>query len=449
MDHGDSMMKIADALRGIARSVGVTGLVTAAGSASAGTFEFQSQPADQLVRAGQPAVFSVAAPGAFIYQWYVSARHAAGGYGPTTPIAGATGATLVTADIGAGDVGNRYSVTAMDGSGHTVTSKPAIVALAAASDGAPPAAFWGDIGAIPAAKQVMTFKFVNRTNGAATDAQVFWSVKGKTKAGQTIDELRSIAEAPTYDMPAINSARLYLFVAKSKAETGTGAKQYFDFIEFNLGRSSASVPYNFNGDTTRVDAFGLKLAFRLQCDNDRVFVRGEDYGTFLEPRPVTFLKYAASTSTDFARAAQTSAPYRIAEPGASGFGKTGPYATYFDAYIDKVYANNGIDQTIIPKPTPFLDLKKQLPDFSAALERHVADKPGTFKANGTLVDPQFWQKTPSSSFYAKEPANLYARYWHQHAIGGYQYGFPYDDVGGYSSDVSCNGPRTLVLAIGL
>ena len=232
---------------------------------------------------------------------------------------------------------------------------------------------------------------------------------------------------------------MYVYLARGSAEVGTGAKDFYDFIEFNIGRSSSDLPYNFNGDTTRVDAFGLKLAFRLQCADGTLVTRGEDYGTFLERRAITFQKYAAELGQPFAAASTTFAPYRIAEPGTSGFGAGGPYANYEKAYVDAVYANNGIDPAVVAKPTPFINLSAQLPDLSAAIERHVAETPGTFKSDGTLVDPDFWRKTDRRRFYAAVPANMYARYWHEHAIGGYQYGFPYDDVGGYSSDVSCNG----------
>src|SRR4051794_39640661 len=46
----------------------------------------------------------------------------------------------------------------------------------APSDGAAPPGFW-DTGDIPAAKNVMTFKFLNRTNGKFADDEVFWSFK--------------------------------------------------------------------------------------------------------------------------------------------------------------------------------------------------------------------------------------------------------------------------------
>jgi hypothetical protein len=78
----------------------------------------------------------------------------------------------------------------------------------------------------------------------------------------------------------------------------------------------------------------------------------------------------------------------------------------------------------------------------------VAQNPGTFNPNGSLVNPNFWRDLPSSAFYSTDPANFYAKFWHIHAIAGLAYGFPYDDVGGYSADIGCNDPKYLVIAIG-
>ncbi|MDT4991096.1 MAG: hypothetical protein QOH97_988, partial [Actinoplanes sp.] len=103
--------------------------------------------------------------------------------------------------------------------------------------------FWGDTSSIPAARNVLELKVLNRTNGKYPDSQVFWSFNGQT---------HSIAEQPFFDMPANSAGRMYFYL-------GSPTSQYFDFIEFTVG---ASV---FNGNTTRVDAFGLKIAMRLHA----------------------------------------------------------------------------------------------------------------------------------------------------------------------------------------
>jgi hypothetical protein len=407
----------------------------------AGSPTITTQPAPQTVVVGQHALFNVVATGATGYQWSING----------TAISGATNATYYTGALAAGDASDKFTVAVSNTSG-TVTSNAAMVNINPNTDGSPPASFWGNTAALPAAANVMMFSFINATNGVYPDSQVFWSVKGTTSTGVQVSETHSIAEAATYDMPAIQSARMYFYIAPDVTSIGQGNTNYFDFIEFNIGRSSASVPWNFNGDTTRVDAFGMKTAIHLHCTdgttNPTDLQRGEDYGTFLEDRAITFLKYQAETPTAFSGTLQY-APYRITEPGASGFGAGGTQATYFNDYIDQVWAANNIDETKVPKPTPFLDfVSNQQPDLSAAMERHVAQTPGTFNSNGTLVNGNFWSTISSNTFYSAAPANYYAQYWHTHGIAGKAYGFPYDDVGGYSSDISCNSPQYLAVAIG-
>lgn len=395
-----------------------------------------TQPAGQTVTVGQGALFNVVATDAASYQWFKNG----------TALSGATNATYYTPPIQAGDAGSTFSVMISNSLGH-VASATASITINPATDGSPPASFWGNTSTIPAATQSMTFSFINQTNGKYPDSQVFWSISGRTAGGTQVNEQHSIAEMPTYDMPPLTSVRMYFYIASNAAGINNGPTSYYDFIEFNIGGTAGD--YNFNGDTTRVDAFGLKTAIRLVCADGTDLARGEDYGTFLEDRSITFLKYLAEVPVEFVATETGTAPYRIVEPGAAGFGPGGANANYYQAYIDQVWAANGIDVSIIPKPTPFLKfLSGQYTDLSAALERHVAEKPGTFGADGKLVNPQFWQNLPGSSFYPATPANFYAKFWHTHGIGGFAYGFPYDDVGGHSSDIGCTKPKYLAVAIG-
>lgn len=163
----------------------------------------------------------------------------------------------------------------------------------APGDGAAPPGFW-DTTNIPPAKNVMTFKFLNRTNGKFTDSEVFWSFKSGT-----ISETHSIADQPTYDMPANNSSRMYFYLCASGDPTNcTGdptQSPYYDFIEQTIGATQ------YNGNTTRVDAFGLKIAIRLHCADGFDVAVGEDYETFLEDRTVTFQKFIDERSLSSSR----------------------------------------------------------------------------------------------------------------------------------------------------
>jgi hypothetical protein len=99
-----------------------------------------------------------------------------------------------------------------------------------------PGTFW-DNSNIPVATQVMTFKFLNRTNGKYPDSQVYWSFNG---------QVHTIADAPTFDMPANSSGRMYFGLGAPP--NAANPSSYWDFIEFTIG------PAQFNGNTTRVDA---------------------------------------------------------------------------------------------------------------------------------------------------------------------------------------------------
>jgi trimeric autotransporter adhesin len=289
-----------------------------------------------------------------------------------------------------------------------------------------PAGFW-DSTNIPPAKNVMMFKFLNRTNGKYPDSQVFWSVNING-----VRQTHSIAEQQEFDMPANSSGRIYVYLGS----VGTNSNDYYDFMEYTIG------PSQFNGNTTRVDAFGIKLAMRLHCADGFEATVGENAATFSEDRAVTFQRFVDAVPTEFKQLAQLQAPYRILNPGPGGFDAGGQYANYYSAYVDEVWQSNGLT---IPKPGPNGSGLGSHPDLSAALYRHTAG-PGTFSPTGKLLSQSMWSS--SANFYQAAPANYYAKFWHDNAINGEAYGFPYDDVGGYSSYISHTSPQYMLVAIG-
>jgi hypothetical protein len=302
-------------------------------------------------------------------------------------------------------------------------------------DGAAPAGFW-DSSDIPAAKNVMMFKFLNRTNGKYADGEVYWSFKSGS-----IDETHSIADQSTYDMPANNSGRMYFYLCAAGDATCASdptKSQYYDFIEFTIGATQ------FNGNTTRVDAFGIKIAMRMHCADGYDVAVGEDYATFLEDRAVTFQSFINEVPAAFQALAQAPyAPYRIVQPGTGSFKTGGANADYYDSFVDSLWAANGIT---VAKPGPNGSGLGSYPDLSAAIMRHVGDKAGTFSAAGKLTDNTLW--SDASTFYSAAPMDYYARFWHERALNGKAYGFPYDDVGGYSSYISHSNPQYMMVAIG-
>jgi hypothetical protein len=272
-----------------------------------------------------------------------------------------------------------------------------------------PGSFWGDTSTIPPAQNVLMVKILNRTNGHYPDSQVYWSFNG---------QVHSIAEQPYLDMPVNSAGRMYFYL-------GSPTSQYIDFIEFTVG---ASV---FNGNTTRVDAFGIKLAMRLHADDGYDVSVGEDLATFQEDRAVTFQKFINEVPAEFQVLAQAQAPYRIIAPGSHpSFRAGGVNANYFTSYAASV----GVSAAT----SDIFGCAGSLagnPNMCAALNRHVA----------TLPQSQWSDPT---RYYLAAPANYYAKFWHDHAINRLAYGFPYDDVAGQSSFISHGNPQYLLVAVG-
>lgn len=273
----------------------------------------------------------------------------------------------------------------------------------------PPESWWGDTSTIPVARNVLTVKVLNRTNGQYPDSQVFWSFGGQT---------RSIAEQPYIDMPANSAGRMYFHL-------GSPNGRYADFIEFTVG------PSRFEGNTTRVDGFGLKLALRLRTHDGREAIVGDDYPTFQESRQATFQRFVNEVPAEFKQLGQVDAPYRIPAPHhTAAFRPGGAQAGYLSGYAAQ-HGVNATTEEIMGCSGPL----RENPPLCAALNRHVA---GLSPAE---------QRDPSR-FYRSAPANYYAKFWHDHSIRGLAYGFPYDDHADQSSFVSLDNPRYLLVAVG-
>lgn len=292
----------------------------------------------------------------------------------------------------------------------TVPASAARTAAAPLAAGDPPPdSFWGDTSSIPPAQNVLMVKVLNQTNGQYPDSQVYWSFNG---------EEHSIAEQPYIDMPANSAGRMYFYL-------GSPDSQYFDFIEFTVGDDS------FNGNTTRVDAFGLKLAMRLHAHDGYDVQVGDDYETFQQSRDATFGEFIDETPAEFHPLATDQAPYRIPAPGSDpNFQAGGQYADYFTSYAQSVGVNESTSNI-----TGCAGSLASNPDLCAALNRHVADLPTDQQA-----DP--------ANYYQSAPANYYAKFWHDHSINHLAYGFPYDDVDGQSSFISHSDPQWLEVAVG-
>jgi hypothetical protein len=273
----------------------------------------------------------------------------------------------------------------------------------------PDSSFWGDTSTIPAANNVMEIAILNRTNGQYPDSQVYWSFNGQE---------HSIAEQPYFDMPANSSGRMYFYL-------GSPNSQYYDFIEFTIGAAQ------FNGNTTRVDAWGLPIAMRLHTHDGTDVQVGDNQDLFNQSRDATFAQFQAAVPQQFKVLAQTQAPYRIIAPGSDpSFQTGGANANYFTSYAQSVGVNEPTSNIFGCAGSLAANAA-----LCAALNRHTATLPAD-------------QQQDPTKFYSGDPANWYAKFWHDHAINNLAYGFPYDDVAGQSSYISHANPQWLEVAVG-
>jgi hypothetical protein len=146
----------------------------------------------------------------------------------------------------------------------------------------------------------------------------------------------------------------------------------------------------------------------------------------------TFQRFQNAVPTQFKELATDQAPYGIPSPGNDpAFQAGGADANYFTSYA----AANGDSSDSTAQIFGCGGTLSANPPLCAGLNRHVAQLPAA-------------QQTNPATFYTAGPANYYAWFWHQNAINGLQYGFPYDDDAGQSSDISVTNPQYLVVAVG-
>jgi hypothetical protein len=272
--------------------------------------------------------------------------------------------------------------------------------------------FWGNRASIPAASQVMTYVYLNRTYGAYTDAQVYWNTGGQTK---------TIAQQATFDMGANSSGRVNF-------NLGTSTGQYADFIEHTI---SSSV---WNGNTTRVDGWGLPILIRLHCKDGYDVILGDQYHIFAMKRDSVFALFKRSVPAEFQSCANNGSPYRIIAPG-KGEGSFAPgqtYANYMNAYLASIgQSGSTTNQVFSCAGNPFGSNAA----LAGAVNRHVAQLPQSSWSNVSL-------------YYQAAPANFYAKFWHENSVDSKCYGFAYDDAAEQAAYASHGQPQYLIIAIG-
>lgn len=270
------------------------------------------------------------------------------------------------------------------------------------------AGFWGDTSKVKKASGKILFTVINRTNGAYADSQIYWAVGDFGAAHR-------LSDSSTIDLTTNASGRLYIMLGEAK-RTNTN---YWDFEEHTCGGGV------YNGNLTRVDAFGTPMAMRLHCTDGYDIARGEDYHVFYQPRQSIFDEFTNEVPFQFTGCGVLQAPYRIPNPGGTPqFSTGGLYAHYWDAYAASVGVTAG----------PYLNGIAS-PQVSAGMHRHVMQL--------SAADQQL-----DKNFYQAAPCNFYSYFLHRRAIDRHQYGFPYDDCYGWSSYISHGNAQWLLLAVG-
>jgi glycosyl hydrolase family 64 (putative beta-1,3-glucanase)/carbohydrate binding protein with CBM6 domain len=277
-----------------------------------------------------------------------------------------------------------------------------------------PTSFWGSTSSIPSAGTGgIEFDFLNATNGAYPNSEVYWSVNGVTE---------SIAQSPYYDMTSCVACRINFYL-------GSTTSSYTDFIELN------SSGQTLNADTSRVNSWGLPLVIHLHnTDGSDTYV-GDDYQLFSESRSAVFTQYENYVPAAFQTTATADAPYQILAPGSvAAFQPGGADASYMVSYAASVGTTETTQEVFgcAGGGSPALNGD---PTLCAALNRGVAQDSATV------------QDTPAD-YYQAAPFNYYSAFWHSVAINGLQYGFPYDDVDGQSSDFNTSDAQYVQIGIG-
>lgn len=324
-----------------------------------------------------------------------------------------------------------------------------------------------------------------------------------TKNGQPYSNyFFTLSQLRTVTIPPINSARLLMSVgspmyiwinqdvngnigyagANIENPTDPNTDVYFDFGEFAIlppGNSPQGIFIN----TTRVDQFGFPVKLSVAGLDGFNMTVGEP---LTETRDQLFAKFIGETPSAFAGLAQAPyAPWRIVAPAHATFASGGPNATYLDSYIASIWSQyskqdlvidlhngwapftgrvsgnvfhftdanggsywiNGVPTTemvllgdgLLNDPNGASDVGKQLQlqaQVCAALNRQVAQR----------AFPDWWN---SAYFYpAGQPANAFAKFWHDHSIDALAYGFAYDDVGSYSPSIHTEVPTSVTYTIG-
>ena len=356
----------------------------------------------------------------------------------------------------------------------------------------------------------MTFQFANNTDGSYADSSIYICCVGRNSSGNfcylkpdgTLVEITSGSSSTSWSYKlsdlssgmqiptTLTSGRLYISmdtpVVMSGIVDGAGdigvvqpdlnnssdanASIIFDWIEFTVTGGG------FWGNTTQVDQFGFPVTMAMYNDSGYYRTVG-----ITESRDAIFSEYESEVPAAFRTLVQS--PYRIIAPCKGEFRTGSTYGTYMSDYVDEVWNYYAANTVSVSHPLGVFDIHASGDEliftctdgYGTAVtgtDYYITGKPDNtalFEGSGVLASgntvelalqaqmcaalnrhvaasPSSWS-TPSS-YYGSAPANYYAKFWHDHSIDGYAYGFCYDDVAEQSSIIETYTPRGLVIGIG-
>jgi hypothetical protein len=278
------------------------------------------------------------------------------------------------------------------------------------------AAFWDTVHVKKEPGKIW-YTILNRTNGQIPDSMIYWAIGDGGAANR-------LSNGNTVDFTTSGSGRLYIMVGYKPGNPLRPQNQCWDFEEHTNGMLNGTLW--FHGNTTRVDAYGVPMAYRLHCTDGYDMVRGEDYHVYFQTRASFFAEFENEVPYEFSVLGTMVAPYRIPNPGSNGSAVApgGKYSTYSDKYC----AAFGVGST------PYLN-GIALPQTSAGAHRHVL---GMTSA----------QQNDDKNYYKAAPCNFYSYFLHRRAVANKCYGFPYDDYANGSSYLEHGNVSWVEIAVG-
>jgi len=472
------------------------------GNGAATAPSITTQPAAQTVVAGSSAHFSVIADGSapLAYQWQKNG----------VAISGATGSAYDTPATTAADNGASYRVV-VSNAGGSVTSAAAVLTVGASLPYTVYPGFigvdlknntngtWRDdqiyiavIGRNPTSGQFSWLKpdgTLTQANSADNDGAGHLSKGGQNYANYFF----TLAQAKLLKLPKMDSGRIFVsmgspmyikiltdingnvgFAGPNPQNTSDpNIDVYYDWYEFTYNNVGLWI------NTTQVDQFGFPLLLDVWGSKASFYMQTG----IKESRASIYQKYQSELPAAFNAVPQSQ--YRIMAPSKISFGVNQVNGHYFDSYVNDVwsyYSTNTLTVDMWGGARRFVGrVQGQQFVFTEVDKGNGAYVGGTYYIQGkpttqdilegagvlamgnsvesalgaqlcaafnrhVMNDVTKWS-TPSA-FYQAAPANYYAKFWHDHSVGGIAYGFAYDDVSDQSSTIMATQPEHMVFGLG-